>query len=570
MGTILVVDDDPNLRKTVSDILKVKGYETLVAGTGTEAVAAAQRATFNLALIDLMLPDMSGLDVMERIKTIAPLSEAIILTGYASMDTAIEATKKGAFSYLLKPYQMDDLLLTIKHGVERQQAQEEILRLASYPRLNPNPVIELTPEGVMTYINPAGENRFPGLIEQGAEHPLLAGIVEAIDALQKSKEILREQTMGDATYEEHISYVEEVNLVRVYVLDVTERKRALESLAARGRESAAIAELGTQTLTGLELPAVYAKAMDLVAQILEVRHGMMLELLAGTSMLMVRAATGFDDAGLDKAQLNTDSTTLAGFTLTSKEPIYVPDLHDEKRFAIPPFLDQPVLVSAVLLRLGPAENTLGLLAVFSAGRREFSRDDINFLQAIANVVAAAVQRKRDDDAIRVLATTDSLTGIANRREFTTALGKEIDRTKRYGGALALVMYDIDHFKHVNDTFGHDVGDQVLKTITGLVSGCIRGADFFARWGGEEFVVLTPNTELVGAVALAEKLRLKVAGHPFEKAENITISLGVAAFEPNDDATTLFNKVDNALYRAKQNGRNRVETESGKVTVGDHI
>ena len=94
-----------------------------------------------------MLPDMQGIEVMARIKAISPLTEAIVLTGHASMDTAIEATRQGAYSYLLKPYQMDDLLRNIRHGVERHQAQEEILRLASFPRLHPSPVIELDPAG---------------------------------------------------------------------------------------------------------------------------------------------------------------------------------------------------------------------------------------------------------------------------------------------------------------------------------------------------------------------------------------------------------------------------------------
>src|ERR1017187_1500060 len=121
---ILVVDDDANLRKTLADILRVKGYEIAVAASGAEAIAAAEREVFSLALIDLMLPDMSGLEVMARIKAISPLTEAIILTGNASMDTAIEATRQGAYSYLLKPYQMGDLLLNIRHGIERHHAQE--------------------------------------------------------------------------------------------------------------------------------------------------------------------------------------------------------------------------------------------------------------------------------------------------------------------------------------------------------------------------------------------------------------------------------------------------------------
>ena len=130
VGKILVVDDDPNLRKTLADILRLKGYECLVAGSGADAIAAAARERIGVALIDLMLPDMSGLDVMERIKAVSPLTEAIILTGHASLDTAIAATRRGAFCYLVKPYQIDELLLNIRHGVERQQAQAQIQRLS--------------------------------------------------------------------------------------------------------------------------------------------------------------------------------------------------------------------------------------------------------------------------------------------------------------------------------------------------------------------------------------------------------------------------------------------------------
>jgi two-component system cell cycle response regulator len=139
---ILVVDDDQNLRKTLSDILRLKGYEVAAAETGAEGIAEAARSFVNVALIDLKLPDMSGIEVIGRIKTRSPTTEAIILTGHASLDTAVEATNKGAFSYLLKPYEIDDLLQHIHRALDRQQAQQEILRLASFPRMNPNPVAE--------------------------------------------------------------------------------------------------------------------------------------------------------------------------------------------------------------------------------------------------------------------------------------------------------------------------------------------------------------------------------------------------------------------------------------------
>ncbi len=224
---ILVVDDDPSLRKTLADILGLKGYEPLLAGSGAEAMAAMAQGAVGVALVDLMLPDMAGLEVMARIKEISPLTEAIILTGHASLDTAIEATSKGAFSYLLKPYQMDTLLLNIRHGVERHEAQEEILRLASFPRLNPNPVIEIGPAGEVTYTNPVAERLFPDLAGKGLAHPLLTGTMEVAAGLREGneEEAVREAVIGDASYELHTSYVREIGLIRIYALDITRRKR---------------------------------------------------------------------------------------------------------------------------------------------------------------------------------------------------------------------------------------------------------------------------------------------------------------------------------------------------------
>jgi PAS domain S-box-containing protein len=154
-GKILVVDDDPSLRKTLADILRVKGYESVAAGSGAEAIAIAGQEKIALALIDLMLPDMPGLDVMDRIKDVSPLTEAIILTGHASLDTAIEATRRGAFSYLLKPYQMDDLLLNIRHGIERQQNQEEIHRLSEALRQSHEAIVLVDADLNFDYVNSA-------------------------------------------------------------------------------------------------------------------------------------------------------------------------------------------------------------------------------------------------------------------------------------------------------------------------------------------------------------------------------------------------------------------------------
>jgi diguanylate cyclase (GGDEF)-like protein/PAS domain S-box-containing protein len=168
------------------------------------------------------------------------------------------------------------------------------------------------------------------------------------------------------------------------------------------------------------------------------------------------------------------------------------------------------------------------------------------------------ERKRDHERIRQLATTDSLTGIVNRAEFSRRLVEEIGRAVRFERPLALMMYDLDHFKRVNDTFGHAVGDEVLKTTVELVNHAIRSVDIHARWGGEEFMVLLPETDRDAAVGSAERVRATIADHCFERAGRVTASFGVTTLTPGDRADDLIKRVDEAMYLAKRSGRNRVE------------
>ena len=158
-----------------------------------------------------------------------------------------------------------------------------------------------------------------------------------------------------------------------------------------------------------------------------------------------------------------------------------------------------------------------------------------------------------------LATTDSLTGVWNRRYLEQAVAGEMARAQRYGEPLALVMFDIDHFKAINDRHGHLVGDQVLIELALRLRGHLRAIDVLARWGGEEFVVLLPHNNVEAAARLAEKLRLATMTQPFPVAGTITTSFGVAAYQPHETLDDWFTRVDNALYAAKEAGRNRVVT-----------
>jgi diguanylate cyclase (GGDEF)-like protein/PAS domain S-box-containing protein len=157
-----------------------------------------------------------------------------------------------------------------------------------------------------------------------------------------------------------------------------------------------------------------------------------------------------------------------------------------------------------------------------------------------------------------LATTDPLTGLKNRLVLQQKMTEEFDRTRRYHSPLSLVLMDVDRFKAFNDTFGHMDGDEVLREVARLLTECARGPDVVARFGGEEFAILLPNTDVEGAATLAERFRVAIESAPW-KRRRVTASFGVAAVIPEmTDAAALIAAADAALYRAKQSGRNRVE------------
>jgi diguanylate cyclase (GGDEF)-like protein len=156
-----------------------------------------------------------------------------------------------------------------------------------------------------------------------------------------------------------------------------------------------------------------------------------------------------------------------------------------------------------------------------------------------------------------LASTDNLTGIYNRHKFEELFKIELARVARYKNKLALIMLDIDHFKKVNDTYGHDIGDLALKNVVNVINSNIRHTDIFARWGGEEFLILCPETDSENALILSEKLRRAIEVTVFKKVGKVTCSFGVASYEDDEAGDSFLKRVDNALYTAKDEGRNRV-------------
>ena len=166
-------------------------------------------------------------------------------------------------------------------------------------------------------------------------------------------------------------------------------------------------------------------------------------------------------------------------------------------------------------------------------------------------------RKKAEETIREIATTDQLTGLRNRHYLEAAIQVEFSRAERYKQPLSIIMMDLDHFKRVNDSYGHPVGDEVLKQTAETAGKVIRKSDIFVRFGGEEFIILLPKTDAEGAHELAEKIRIAMEEHEHEVAGKVTASLGFTQWNVGEPIDYLLKKVDDALYFAKSSGRNRV-------------
>jgi diguanylate cyclase (GGDEF)-like protein len=202
---------------------------------------------------------------------------------------------------------------------------------------------------------------------------------------------------------------------------------------------------------------------------------------------------------------------------------------------------------------------LGVLTLDSAARDAFAPEDVQPLESVADICAAAIQNANYFERMRQLAYVDGLTGIHNRRYFEMRIVEELERATRFQGRMAVIMVDIDHFKRLNDEFGHLLGDEVLRGVAGLLKQQLRKVDLVCRYGGEEFAIVVPETTGENALTVADKLRRQIESHPFPGVPRpVTISCGVADY-PDHGASRdeVVAAADSALYLAKQEGRNRV-------------
>ena len=260
-------------------------------------------------------------------------------------------------------------------------------------------------------------------------------------------------------------------------------------------------------------------------------------------------------------RLSLESPTWAGWVLRAREePLAI---RMERRSGMPildPKERSTAGASFLAVPLKAQKRVSGALLLTRQGE-SFTARELRLLRIYCNQAAVVLENAIVHERVENLAATDGLTGLFNRRYFDSAFARELARCDRSSSSLGLLLADIDHFKSFNDTYGHAMGDLVLKKVAGILSGALRKADVLARFGGEEFVILLPSVTARGALESAERLRQSVAGagvHPGGPRKQVTVSIGAALF-PTDasDSESLLKAADEALYDAKHLGRNRV-------------
>ncbi|MBI4534523.1 MAG: sensor domain-containing diguanylate cyclase [Candidatus Melainabacteria bacterium] len=248
----------------------------------------------------------------------------------------------------------------------------------------------------------------------------------------------------------------------------------------------------------------------------------------------------------------------AALTRQAPQDLCEPD-SDTQNFYNREFLRELGLRSGLLVPLVLRECVLGVIFLQECREsRQWSIDDTALLGSLADQLSVAIENADLHEEKACQARTDGLTGVANRRHFTEVFHLEFERARRYEQPLSLIVADLDYLKKVNDTFGHQAGDEAIKSIARVMRQSSRAIDLAARYGGEEFCLLLPNTDLEMAKQIAERLRRLICSEKVAGPGSVSASIGIASY-PNHGSSpdAIFQQADVALYEAKQSGRNRV-------------
>ncbi len=318
-------------------------------------------------------------------------------------------------------------------------------------------------------------------------------------------------------------------------------------------------EIGKAIGSESDLDGLFVRISGLVCALIEADSCSILLLDPTTGGLVARAAHGLASGSLTRTVFRPGEG-VAGWVVAHGQPALIADVSTDPRFVILDDISEPI-VSLICVPLLARGSCVGAMAVSASKPGVFTQRDLDLLSFVARTIALDVENIR----LRRLTITDPLTGAYNRGFLQSQLPTEIERASAQQQPLCVAMLDVDHFKNINDAFGHDVGDAVLVEVALRLRATIRASDFLIRYGGEEFLVVLPNTRCERASDVGERMRCAIAAAPVEvggQEIEVRISAGIAQHRAGSgvaEATEeLIRRADRALYAAKRRGRNRIE------------
>ena len=341
--------------------------------------------------------------------------------------------------------------------------------------------------------------------------------------------------------------------------DITEQKRIIESEIKARKAAQALQEIALSINSSLNSDQILSMALSQIDRVISYDSASIALIKQG--FLELQLIRGFKKPEIIQGYKVPLDNSPNKVVIEKKEPVIFPDIQE----AFPKYKDAPhnQIKSVLLIPMFNKNKVIGTLNLDSNELNHFKEEDIPVARAFAAQVAIALENSTLFEKMSQLAIRDPLTGIFNRRHFIESAMIEFKRTKRHKRPFSIILIDIDHFKKVNDTFGHLTGDQVLELVTKDCQNVLREGDVFGRYGGEEFAILLPETQLQESLEVAERVREVIEKNTVDYGSRqikITASLGVAAwYERCKSIESLLSLADQALYLAKAEGRNCVRT-----------
>jgi len=329
----------------------------------------------------------------------------------------------------------------------------------------------------------------------------------------------------------------------------------MREIIRESRQLRAILEVNEKILVEQSLPKLLNHIVQSAVSFLKADAGTLRLADEEQHFLMLKSICGTHREEQAKS-LPIDKKSTAGLSFLkgrpikslniSREPLYPWDDGESKRFA-----------SLLTIPLKVGDRNLGVFSVYTERERKFSKSEVEMAKIFASQAALAIINKTYLDKFHRAAITEDLTGFYNVGYFYQRLNEEISRTNRTGRPLSLLFIDLDNLKLINDSYGHLAGDRALGTVSEVIRGCIRKMDIPARYGGDEIVIILPETDSGQALQVGERIKRKVANTPFHGEAHLTVSIGVATC-PQDGTRPedLLRMADRAMYQAKQKGKSQ--------------